>query len=168
MESAHHTVMTLHPASLSSLREKSSKIGRRLGPCCSALFRLPLCIKDFTRLCEDFVRVGSGATMFSIPIETLLSLLRRGDNLKMEELDPIFPHAFAHHHILAGLTAYYIVEGLLKLLCRHYKPDFYARLKSNDRFLPFFGFCMGWIITLLSTPVCFHAFLTEKYALSTY
>ncbi|KAK9774380.1 hypothetical protein AB5N19_06730 [Seiridium cardinale] len=72
------------------------------------------------------------------------------------------PQSFAYHYVLLGLTFYYAVEGGLKLICRRFRPDFHQKLKNDNRFLPFFGFAMGWLITLSSTPICIYAFMTNN------
>lgn len=72
-----------------------------------------------------------------------------------------FGSPFPYPFILLGLTIYYFVEAGLKLACRRFKPDFYDQLRREERSLPFFGFAMGWIITLYSSPVCMYAFITS-------
>lgn len=69
---------------------------------------------------------------------------------------------FAYHYVLLGLTLYYVVEGVLKITCRRFLPDLYKKLKSDYLVLPFFGFAMGWLITLISSPICLYAFVTEN------
>lgn len=81
----------------------------------------------------------------------------------MERSEPGPSAVLPFHHVLLTFTAYYMLEGVLKLLCRHLSPEFYAKLKSEERYLPFFGFIMGWLITLFSTPICLYAFITDDH-----
>ena len=81
----------------------------------------------------------------------------------MERSEPSSWAALPFHHVLLAFTAYYVVEGVLKLSCRHLRPEFYAKLRSEERYLLFFGFIMGWLITLSSTPVCLYAFMTDDH-----
>lgn len=70
--------------------------------------------------------------------------------------------SFPYHFIVPGFMAYYVTESLLKKACRRSLPSLYKLLETNNQFVPFFGFCMGWLVTLCSTPVCVYAFLDQK------
>lgn len=77
---------------------------------------------------------------------------------KMETNSNQMAQPFTYHYVLLGLTTYYVVEGMLKLSCRRFRPELYQKVKNNGTSLPFFGFAMGWLITLISSPVCLYAF----------
>jgi hypothetical protein len=56
----------------------------------------------------------------------------------LDHVSRLFPYSY----ILLGFTTYYLIEAGLKLACLRLRPEFYERLKKDERILPFFGLLM--------------------------
>lgn len=86
--------------------------------------------------------------------------LSRDHTMQSPDLGSV--ESFPYHYILLGFVAYYGAESILKEACRWRQPSLYAQLEAHSQLVPFFGFCMGWLITLFSTPICAYAFLDQQ------
>lgn len=64
--------------------------------------------------------------------------------------------------ILAYLSAYFLVELIIKKAFKSVNPQFYAKLLQGSKDAQYFAFCMGIVITLFTTPFCVAAFNTSS------
>src|SRR3954471_882269 len=60
--------------------------------------------------------------------------------------------------LLLWLSAYWVVERIIKTIYLNFAPEIYTRLHHQRKDLPYFVFTMGILITLTSTPFCLRAF----------
>lgn len=69
------------------------------------------------------------------------------------------PHSF--ENVILWFTIYYLTERGLRHLLRSNDPTLYQALRSKRKDLTYLGLTMSLLITLLSSPVCFHAAYTS-------
>lgn len=65
--------------------------------------------------------------------------------------------------VIFWFTAYYAIERGLRHVSRSKNPEFYQKLLSTRKDLPYFGIAMGFLITLFSAPTCAYAAYTAVY-----
>jgi hypothetical protein len=57
------------------------------------------------------------------------------------------------------LAAYWNIEQGIKTIFQHLNPKFYATLYRSRKDSQYFVFLMGMLITITTTPLCYHAFI---------
>ncbi|KAE9569709.1 hypothetical protein CGCF415_v005403 [Colletotrichum fructicola] len=62
--------------------------------------------------------------------------------------------------ILMGLAGYQFLNRLSHYVVKHCSPSFYAALEKDrsSKLAPYFVFPLGILLTLVSTPICLHAY----------
>ncbi|TCD69436.1 hypothetical protein EIP91_007561 [Steccherinum ochraceum] len=65
-------------------------------------------------------------------------------------------------------VVFHLVDKSCRLAVRHYFPRVYQELKSRNTTGPFFCFALASLVSLLTTPLCYHAFtiLPDKSTLN--
>ncbi|KAF4846067.1 hypothetical protein CGCSCA4_v006526 [Colletotrichum siamense] len=64
------------------------------------------------------------------------------------------------NYILMGLAGYQLANRLLHYVVKRYNPSFYATLEKDrsSKLAPYFVFPLGILFTLVSIPICLHAY----------
>lgn len=75
---------------------------------------------------------------------------------------PEFGSSPSFTSILACLSAYFLVELIIKKTYKSINPQFYAQLHKDSKDTQYFAFCMGIVITIFTTPFCVAAFRTSS------